>query len=204
MKRTEELALVAIAAVSLLIAACAKRQIPTAEPPPPEAPAAAAPAAPAAPPPAPAPPPPPVAAAPAEAPPPPPAYPPPATRARIDQLLAHIEDAYFDYDRATLRPDAIKALQSDANELGDILKNYPAFRLTVEGHCDERGSAEYNLALGAQRASAAKDFLVQAGIPTAQLDVTSYGNERPVCTEHTEACWQRNRRVHFVAIAPPN
>jgi peptidoglycan-associated lipoprotein len=135
--------------------------------------------------------------------PPPPAYPPPATRARIDQLLANIEDAYFDYDRATLRADAMKVLQGDATELSDILKNYPSFKLTVEGHCDERGSAEYNVALGAQRATAAKDFLVQAGIPPAQLDVTSYGNERPVCTDHTEACWQRNRRVHFVAMAPP-
>ena len=204
MKRTEELALVAIAAVSLLIAACAKRQIPTMEPPPPEAPAAAAPTAPATPPLASRPAPTPTPEPPPEPPPPAATYPPASTRARIDKLLAHIEDAYFDYARATLRPDAIKALQSDANELGDILKNYPAFRLTVEGHCDERGSAEYNVALGAQRASAAKDFLVQSGIPSAQLDVTSYGNELPVCTEHTEACWQRNRRVHFVAIAPPN
>jgi len=145
-----------------------------------------------------------VPVAPPEAAPATPAYPPPATRARIDQLLASIEDAYFDYDKATLRPDAMKVLQGDANELSDILKNYPTFKLTVEGHCDERGSAEYNVALGAQRASAAKDFLVQAGIPSAQLDVTSFGNERPVCTEHTEACWQRNRRVHFVAMAPPN
>jgi peptidoglycan-associated lipoprotein len=97
----------------------------------------------------------------------------------------------------------MKTLQADATELRDILKDYPSFKLTVEGHCDERGSAEYNVALGAQRATAAKDFLVQAGIPSVQLDVTSYGNERPVCTDHTEACWQRNRRVHFVAMSPP-
>jgi peptidoglycan-associated lipoprotein len=204
MKRAERRALIAVAAVSLLAAACAKRQVATVMPPPPEPSPAAAPAPPPAPVPLPPPPPAPTPAAPPAPAPPAPAYPPPATRARIDQLLANIEDAYFDYDRATLRPDALKALQSDATELRDILKSYPAFKLTVEGHCDERGSAEYNVALGAQRASAAKDFLVQAGIPPAQLDVTSYGNERPVCTEHSEACWQRNRRVHFVAMAPPN
>jgi peptidoglycan-associated lipoprotein len=204
MKCAEKRVLIAVAVVTLLTAACAKRQVATMPPPPAEAPPAAAPAAPAAPAPAPPPPPAPVAAAPPpEAAPPPPAYPPPQTRARIDQLLANIEDAYFDYDRATLRPDALKALQADATELRDILKNYPSFKLTLEGHCDERGSAEYNVALGAQRASAAKNFLVQAGIPSQQLDVVSYGNERPVCTEHTENCWQRNRRVHFVAMAPP-
>jgi peptidoglycan-associated lipoprotein len=204
MKRAERRALIAVAAVSLLTAACAKRQVATTMPPPPEPASVAAPAAPPTPEPPPPPPPRPSVTVPPETAPPPPVYPPPATRARIDQLLANIEDAYFDYDRATLRPDALKTLQGDANELRDILKNYPAFRLTVEGHCDERGSAEYNIGLGAQRASAAKDFLVQSGIAPAQLDVTSYGNERPVCTDHTEACWQRNRRVHFVAMAPPN
>ena len=119
------------------------------------------------------------------------------------RFLANIEDAYFDYDRATLRPDALKTLQANAAELSNILKDYPAFHLIVEGHCDERGSAEYNVALGAQRAAAAKDFLVRAGIPSAQLEVVSYGNERPACTEHTEDCWQRNRRVHFVPMSPP-
>jgi peptidoglycan-associated lipoprotein len=203
MNTAKKQVIIAIAAVCFLTASCAKRQVATTEPPPPEA----APAEPPAPAPtpahAPAPPPAPVAAITPEPAPPPPSYPPPATRARIDQLLANIEDAYFDYDRATLRPDAMKTLQADATELADILKNYPSFKLTVEGHCDERGSAEYNVALGAQRATAAKDFLVQSGIPPAQLDVTSYGNERPVCTDHSEACWQRNRRVHFVAMAPP-
>ncbi|MGD0870285.1 MAG: OmpA family protein [Bryobacteraceae bacterium] len=124
-----------------------------------------------------------------------------ATRARIDTLLARIEDAYFDYNKYTLRPDAIQALQADSSELRDILKDYPDYKLTIEGHCDERGSAEYNMALGQERAAAAKDYLVQVGIPVGQLATVSYGKERPVCDEHDEACWQKNRHVHIVAQA---
>jgi peptidoglycan-associated lipoprotein len=202
MNSADKRILIAIAAATLLTAGCAKRQVATTEPPPPSEPPAAeapAPAAqPAPPPPAPAPA--PVTAAPEPA---PAAYPTGSTRARIDQLLASIEDAYFDYNQATLRPDAVRALQGDATELADIVKNYPGFKLTIEGHCDERGSAEYNIGLGAQRAAAAKEFLVRSGIPAAQLDTISYGNERPVCMERTEACWQRNRRVHFVPNDPP-
>jgi peptidoglycan-associated lipoprotein len=123
------------------------------------------------------------------------------TRARIDQLLARIEDAYFDYDKATLRPDALKALEKDSSELRDILKDYPDYKLTIEGHCDERGSAEYNMALGDKRAEAAKQYLVQVGIPGAQLHVISYGKARPACEDHDEACWQRNRRIHIVSLA---
>jgi len=124
-----------------------------------------------------------------------------ATRARIDQLLAKIEDAYFDYDKHTLRPDAIKALEGDSTELRDILKDYPDYKLTVEGHCDERGSAEYNMVLGEARAEAAKSYLVQVGIPGQQLAVVSYGKEKPVCQEESESCWQKNRRIHIVAMA---
>jgi len=124
-----------------------------------------------------------------------------ATRARIDQLLARIEDAYFDYNQHSLRPDAIKALQTDSSDLRDILKDYPDYKLTVEGHCDERGSAEYNMALGEARAEAAKAYLVQVGIPGQQLGVISYGKEKPVCQEQDEACWQKNRRIHIVAVA---
>ena len=102
-----------------------------------------------------------------------------ATRARIDELLAKIEDAYFDYDKASLRPDALKALQADSAELRDILKDYPTYKLTIEGHCDERGSDEYNMALGDKRAEAAKDYLVQVGIPAEQLNVISYGKATP-------------------------
>jgi len=139
---------------------------------------------------------------------PPPATPAPVTRtpsaaqrARIEELLARISDAYFDYDKHTLRPDAMNALQADSTELRNILKDFPDFKLTIEGHCDERGSAEYNLALGDARAAAAKDYLVQVGIPAGQLDVISYGKEHPVCAEHDEGCWQRNRRVHIIAAA---
>ena len=128
-------------------------------------------------------------------------FPDAATRARIDQLLARIEDAYFDYDKHTLRADAIKALESDSKELRDILKDYPDYKLTIEGHADERGSAEYNMALGQARADAAKAYLVQVGIPGQQLGVISYGKERPDCQEHNESCWQKNRRVHIVAVA---
>lgn len=121
------------------------------------------------------------------------------TRARIDTLLARIEDAYFDYDKHALRPDAIKALEADSTELRDILKDYPDYKLTVEGYCDERGSAEYNMALGQERADAAKAYLVQVGIPTGQLSTVSYGKEKPICDEHDEVCWQKNRRIHIVA-----
>jgi peptidoglycan-associated lipoprotein len=130
-----------------------------------------------------------------------PRYPNAATRARIDELLARIEDAYFDYNKHTLRPDAITALQADSTELRDILKDFPDYKLTIQGHCDERGSAEYNLALGDARAKAAKDYLVQVGIPDDQLSIISFGKDRPVCQEHDEACWQRNRRIHIVAMA---
>lgn len=130
-----------------------------------------------------------------------PRYPNAATRARIDELLAKIEDAYFDYNKASLRPDALKALQADSAELRDILKDYPTYKLTIQGHCDERGSEEYNMALGDKRAESAKDYLVQVGIPAEQLNVISYGKDKPVCDEHDEACWQRNRRVHIVALA---
>ena len=122
-----------------------------------------------------------------------------ATRARIDELLGKIEDAYFDYDKFSLRPDAMKALQDDSSELRDILKDFPDYKLTIEGHADERGSAEYNVALGDRRAGAAKEYLVGIGIPQAQLNVISYGKERPVCAEHDEACWQKNRRIHIIA-----
>jgi peptidoglycan-associated lipoprotein len=124
-----------------------------------------------------------------------------ATRRRIDELLAKISDAYFDYNQHALRPDAIQALKSDSSELRTILKDYPDYNLVVEGHCDERGSAEYNLALGDARAKAAKDYLVDVGIPARQLSVLSYGKEKPVCQDPSESCWQKNRRVHIVAAA---
>jgi peptidoglycan-associated lipoprotein len=128
-------------------------------------------------------------------------YPNAATRARIDELLARIQDAYFDYDRHSLRPDAMHALESDSKELRDIIVQYPDYRLTIEGYCDERGSAEYNMALGDARAKSAKEYLTGVGIPSDQLKVVSYGKEHQVCSEHDESCWQKNRRIHIVAMA---
>lgn len=124
-----------------------------------------------------------------------------ATKARIDQLLARIQDAYFDYNKHDLRPDALNTLQSDSKELRDIIVQYPDYKLTIEGYCDERGSAEYNMALGDARAKAAKDYLVNVGIPNDQLKVVSFGKEKQVCDEHDEACWQKNRRIHILAMA---
>jgi peptidoglycan-associated lipoprotein len=125
-------------------------------------------------------------------------FPDKATRDRIDTLLARISDAYFDYDKHTLRPDAVSTLQADSTELRDILKQYPDYKLVIEGHADERGSEEYNLGLGDARAVSAKDYLVQVGIPSQQISVVSYGKDRPTCTDHNEACWQKNRRIHIV------
>jgi peptidoglycan-associated lipoprotein len=195
MKHVQKRTLIAVAFVSLFTAACAKKNVVAAPPPPPPAITPAATHKPA-----------PLQARtattqPPEATEPAPRYPNAATRARIDQLLARIEDAYFDYDKATLRPDALKTLQADSTELRDILKDFPNYKLTIEGHCDERGSAEYNITLGDRRAEVAKNYLVQVGVLAAQLNVISYGKERPVCEQHDEACWQRNRRIHIMAMA---
>lgn len=122
-------------------------------------------------------------------------------RETIEELLARIQDAYFDYDRHNLRPDAEANLQKDVATLRELLKDFPRTQLVLEGDADERGSAEYNLALGDLRAREAKSFLVKLGIPDNQLAVVSYGKEKPVCTDHSEDCWQKNRRAH---LAPKN
>jgi peptidoglycan-associated lipoprotein len=120
-----------------------------------------------------------------------------ATRARIQDLLNRIQDAYFDYDKHILRPDAESALRSDAQTLSEIVSQYPDFKLTVEGHCDERGSGEYNMALGDARAKQTQQYLATLGLPGNQLRAISYGKERPVCSTHDEECWQKNRRAHL-------
>ena len=122
--------------------------------------------------------------------------PPPEVKARIEDLLAKIQDIYFDYDRNEIRPDAEATLQSNAVALREILRQYPGYKLRIEGFCDERGSDEYNLALGDRRAKNAQAFLVRLGLSADQLDTVSYGKEKPVCTEHNEDCWQKNRRAH--------
>lgn len=120
-----------------------------------------------------------------------------ATKATIQSLIDRIQDVYFEYDKHNLTPEAESTLQNDAKTLREILKDYPTYKLTVEGFCDERGSDEYNIALGDQRAKDAKEFLERLGLPASQLRTVSFGKEKPVCTEHTESCWQRNRRAHI-------
>jgi len=123
----------------------------------------------------------------------------PQERATLEQSLARLEDALFDYDKATIRQDASTVLKDDVGVIRGIMSNYPSQKLQIEGHADERGSTEYNLALGDKRARAAEEFLVAMGIPDNQLTVISYGKEHPVCTDQTEACWQKNRRAHITA-----
>jgi len=125
------------------------------------------------------------------------------TRARIQDLLNRIEDAYFDYDAQNIRPDAQVALNANAKTLSEILRDYPTYKLTIEGHADERGSDQYNLALGDARATRTKKYLADAGIPESQLLTKSFGKERPACTEHEEACWQKNRRAHITQEVQP-
>lgn len=106
------------------------------------------------------------------------------------------EDIHFDFDKYDIRPDAKSTLQSIADWL---IKNKSVI-LLIEGHCDERGTNEYNLALGDRRAKATKDYLVALGIASGRTQIISYGEEKPLCTEKTEDCWQKNRRANFVIL----
>ena len=125
----------------------------------------------------------------------PPPPPPPAPSPTEQELFSqNVKDIYFNYDAADIRADQQGSLQSDV----EFLKQHPGISFTVEGHCDERGSTEYNLALGDNRANAVKSALTQAGISADRVKTISYGKERPFCTESNEACWQQNRRGHFV------
>jgi peptidoglycan-associated lipoprotein len=132
---------------------------------------------------------------------PPPPQPPPAQNTEtIADILAHrVQDIHFDYDKSDIRPQDQPILQSDADALKTIVQMDPNFVITIEGHCDERGSAEYNLGLGDRRASATKDALVALGVSGDKLKTISYGKERPLCTDATEDCYARNRRAHFSA-----
>jgi peptidoglycan-associated lipoprotein len=133
---------------------------------------------------------------------PPPPPPPPTSTPTLtsQQLLAQqSQDAFFDYDKSDIRPDAREALTHDAGLLKQIFGQDPNFTVVVEGHCDERGSAEYNLALGDRRSTSAKEMLVQLGVPGDRIKTISYGKERPQCTEASEDCWQKNRRAHLSA-----
>jgi peptidoglycan-associated lipoprotein len=159
----------------------------------------------------PAPPPPVPPTRPQEPPPPPPPPSPPApapaprplsddeifARKSLDELTRELSDVYFDLDLSEVRSDARSSLQKDA----DWLKRWTSTQVTIEGHCDSRGSSEYNLALGSRRAAAVKDYLVNLGVPANRVTVVSKGKEQPFCTEESESCWQQNRRGHFLVTA---
>jgi peptidoglycan-associated lipoprotein len=161
----------------------------------------------------PAPPPPPPAAAPVTPPPPAPPPPPPApaptprplseeevfARKSVDQLNTEkpLGDVYFELDRADIQDEGRSVLQKDA----DWMRRWTTTQVTIEGHCDSRGSAEYNLGLGSRRATAVKDYLVSLGVPAGRLMTTSRGKEQPLCTDENESCWSQNRRGHFVITA---
>jgi peptidoglycan-associated lipoprotein len=110
-----------------------------------------------------------------------------------------LSDAYFDYDKDDIRSDAEATLRSNADALKRIFSEHSDARVVIEGHCDERGTSEYNLALGDRRASTARDFILNLGVPAGRITTISYGKERQQCSDANESCWQRNRRAHFSA-----
>lgn len=112
---------------------------------------------------------------------------------RAAEEMGYHPNVYFAFDKSELRTDARETLARNA----EFLKNHPDLGVTIAGHCDERGTNEYNLALGERRANAAKDYLVSLGVSADRLRTISYGEERPVCTESSESCWQQNRRAHM-------
>lgn len=107
--------------------------------------------------------------------------------------IAELSDIFFDFDRFVIRDDARSGLEANAG----LLKSLSGVKILIEGHCDERGTSAYNLVLGERRAQAATQYLRDLGVPSSQMQITSYGKERPFCAEHSEACWQSNRRAHF-------
>jgi len=123
-----------------------------------------------------------------------PAVPTPPPAKEFAEVVA-LQDIYFDFDRYDIRPDAVSTLAANV----DWMKSNPGALILIEGHCDERGTNEYNLALGDRRAKSTMDALVAQGVAADRITIISYGEERPVCAEHTESCWSRNRRAHFLA-----
>jgi peptidoglycan-associated lipoprotein len=131
----------------------------------------------------------------------------PAPRANTDDVLSqdldslnrhgYLTDSFFDYNEANLRDDARTALSADA----DWLKRYASVQILIEGHCDERGTTEYNLALGQKRSDASREYLQSLGVDASRIKTVSYGKERPFCTDSNESCWQQNRRGHILITA---
>jgi peptidoglycan-associated lipoprotein len=156
---------------------------------------------------------PPAAPTPAPAPPPSPPPPPPApapappteeelfARTSIEELNAKkpLTDVFFDLDRADLTESGRASLQKNA----DWMKKWQSTKITVEGHCDSRGTTEYNLALGERRAQSTRNYLVSRGVQESRINLLSYGEERPLCTEHEESCWTQNRRAQFLTRSRP-
>jgi len=124
---------------------------------------------------------------------PPPVVAQPVTMSEEEEFNANVQPAFFDYDTAAIRADAQAVLSKDAS----YLVSHPNVKFVIGGYCDERGSNEYNIGLGQNRADAAKDALVAAGVAASRIRVVSYGKEKPFCTESTEECWQQNRRAGF-------
>ena len=120
---------------------------------------------------------------------------PAAAAPNVSELFEqNVKDAFFDFNKSDVRSDARDALTKDA----EFLRTYPEVKVSLEGHCDERGSTEYNLGLGARRSEAAKNYLISLGIGADRMTSMSWGKEHLFCNEHTEDCWQQNRRAHFV------
>ncbi len=115
---------------------------------------------------------------------------------KVEELSIKLQDVHFDYDKYDMRQDAKPILKS----VSDYLLRNAGLRILIEGHCDERGTAEYNLGLGDRRAKATRDYLVSLGVTSSRMDIISYGKEKPLCGEHTEDCWARSRRAHFVLL----
>jgi peptidoglycan-associated lipoprotein len=191
MTRTQIWMIAAALATALTVGACGKKVPPPAPAPPPPPPRAAAPTPP--------PPPPPPPPAPAPRPPAPLTEDQIFAQKSLDQLNAerNLGDVFFDLDESTIRDDAKAPLQRNA----DWMKRWTSTSITIEGHCDSRGSSEYNLALGTRRANAVKDYLVNRGISGNRVTVISKGKEQPFCTDENESCWQQNRRGHFIVTA---
>jgi peptidoglycan-associated lipoprotein len=125
---------------------------------------------------------------------PPPPPPPPPTVTDEELFAQNVKDIYFDYDKSDIRADQQGSMQADIQ----FLSQHENINITIEGHCDERGSTEYNIALGDKRANSVKNALTAGGISASRIKTISYGKEKPFCTESNEACWQQNRRGHFV------
>ncbi len=120
-------------------------------------------------------------------------------RISVEELnrRGYLKDAFFDYDRYDIRQDQRDVLEKDAA----WLRENPTVKITVEGHCDERGTDQYNMALGQQRAQAVKDYLIQLGVDPSRIQIISYGKERPFVTGHDDRAWAQNRRDHFLVTA---